>query len=162
MNRLVVATAALGAFAAPGAVDLRLLAIVLVGTALTVGSANGLNMVLEVDSDAKMVRTRGRPLPTRRLSLEAALAFSLGIGGLGIVMLWSWVNPLTGIIGALALVSYVLIYTPLKSVSSTALYVGAVPGAAPPLLGYTAMSGQLDTLAWCLFALLFIWQVPHF
>ncbi len=162
VTRLVVLTTLLGAALAPGNLQLTQLALTLLGTVLVVGSANALNMVLEHDIDAKMERTKGRPLPTGKLSLEVALAFGLLLGLCGLTVLWAFVNELTGILAGVSLISYVLIYTPLKGVSTLSLLVGAVPGAAPPLLGYTGMGGQLTFAAWSLFAVLFVWQVPHF
>jgi heme o synthase len=162
VTRLVMVTTLAGAAVAPGPLVLDVLAFALLGTLLVVGSANALNMALEGDVDALMSRTRNRPIPSGRLTPESARLFGAALGLLGLPILAYGVNGLTAAIGAVALASYVLIYTPLKRVSPTAVWVGAVPGAAPPLMGYTAMTGVIDEAALCLFLLLFIWQVPHF
>lgn len=162
VTRLVIATTLLGAALAPGRLELAPLSLTLLGTVLVVGSANALNMVLEHDVDGKMQRTKDRPLPSGRLSIEVALIFGLLLGVGGLSVLWALVNELTGLLAGISLVSYVLIYTPLKGMSWTALLVGAVPGAAPPVLGYTGLGGTLDFAGWSLFWVLFVWQVPHF
>ncbi len=162
ITRMVLITTACGAVMAPGVPAVLPLVLGVVGTALVVGSANALNMYLERDVDALMTRTRARPLPSGRLAPEVALIFGVAIGLIGLVMLTFLVNPLTGLLAAIALLSYVLVYTPLKPVTPYALHVGAVPGAMPPLIGYAALTG---TIAWeglALFAILFIWQLPHF
>ncbi len=134
----------------------------MVGTALVVGAANALNMYGERDVDGLMSRTKRRPLPAGRLSPRLALAFGLLLSVLSLPALTFGVNAMTGLLGAIALVSYVLVYTPMKRVSTWALWVGAVPGAIPPLLGYTAVTGRLDVVGVALFAILFLWQIPHF
>ena len=133
----------------------------MVGTALVVGAANALNMYGERDVDGLMSRTKRRPLPAGRLSPRLALAFGLLLSVLSLPALTFGVNAMTGLLGAIALVSYVLVYTPMKRVSTWALWVGAVPGAIPPLLGYTAVTGRLDVVGVALFAILFLWQIPH-
>jgi protoheme IX farnesyltransferase len=139
-----------------------LVAATLLGTALVVGGANALNMYLERDSDGFMGRTRARPLPAGRLAPSVALALGLWLSAIAIPLLTFVVNPLTGLLAGIALVSYVLLYTPMKRRSTAALVVGAVPGAIPPLLGWSAATGRLDGPALVLFAVLFCWQVPHF
>lgn len=162
VSRLVFFTAWLGAALAPGACDWRQLFFTVFGTCLVVASANALNMYLEYDVDAHMERTRSRPLPSGRLSREVALGFGHMLGIAGLSVLAFYVNGVTFLLAAFALVTYVAIYTPLKAKSSVALYVGAVPGALPPVLGYTGLHGSLDAPALALFAVLFVWQVPHF
>jgi protoheme IX farnesyltransferase len=162
VTRLVLVTTACGAWAAPGPLDPLLLALAVFGTGLVVAGANALNMVLEVDSDAFMTRTRGRPLPTGRLSTDEALVFGVGVSIAGLALLAHFVSMAAVALAALALLSYVLVYTPLKRVTSAALYVGAVPGALPPAIGYAAVTGTLDRIALLLFAILFVWQLPHF
>jgi protoheme IX farnesyltransferase len=159
---LSVATAAAGLGLAPGGASARLWWLTLVGTLLLVGSASTLNMYLERDVDAKMVRTRGRPLPAGRLSPTLALWFGLSQAAIAIPMLWLGANALTGALGALALVLYVLVYTPLKRRTTLSLLIGAVPGAMPPLLGWTAATGSVSVAALAVFAVMFFWQVPHF
>jgi len=158
---LSVATAAVG-MALAGKVSGGLAATTLVGTLLLVGAANTLNMYVERDVDAKMARTRRRPLPAGRLSPGIALGFGLAQAAVAIPLLWLGANLLTGALGALALVLYVLVYTPLKRVTTHALLVGAIPGAMPPLLGYTAVSGTVTVACLGVFAAMFLWQVPHF
>jgi protoheme IX farnesyltransferase len=134
----------------------------LIGTALVVGSANALNMWWERDTDGLMQRTRNRPLPAGRLRPNEALAFGLLLGVVSLPTLFFGVNPITGLLGALALASYVLLYTPMKRHSIRALWVGAIPGAIPPLLGWTAVTGKIDAAGVALFSILFLWQIPHF
>jgi len=133
-----------------------------VGTALVVGSANALNMYLERVTDRLMARTRNRPLPTGRLSADLALAFGLMLGLVAVPLITFGVNAITGLLAALALVSYVVVYTPLKRRTTLSLLIGAVPGAIPPLLGWTAVTGHIQLPGVLLFAIMFIWQVPHF
>lgn len=162
VSRLVFTTTWLGAALAPGVCGWRELFFTMLGTWLVVASANALNMYLEYDVDAHMTRTRTRPLPSGRLAREVALWFGHALGVTGLVLLALYVNGVTFLLAAFALISYVAIYTPLKAKSSIALYVGAVPGALPPVLGYTGLHGSLDAAAVALFAVLFVWQIPHF
>lgn len=163
VTRMVLATTWCGAVIAPGKLtDYERLAWAMLGTGLIVGAANALNMYLEEDVDARMTRTRERPLPSGRAHPDLALWFGLVLGFSGLPILDYLVNPLTAFVGGLALLSYVLAYTPLKRLSHVAVWVGAIPGAAPPLMGYTAMTGRLDLPGLSLFLLLFIWQIPHF
>lgn len=133
-----------------------------VGIGLVAGGTSALNMVLEREVDALMVRTRGRPLPTGRVTATAATVFGLGITVLGIVWLGLLVNGLTAALAAIAFLSYVFVYTPLKKVSSLSTLIGAVPGALPIMGGWTAATGSVDPGAWALFGILFFWQLPHF
>jgi heme o synthase len=162
VSRLVFFTTWFGAALAPGPCAWRDLVFTVLGTWLIVASANTLNMYLEHDVDALMERTRTRPLPAGKLSREVALGFGLSLGVAGLLVLGLLVNGVTLLIGAFALITYAGIYTPLKAKSSFALYVGAVPGALPPVLGYTGMFGALDAVAVAIFAVLFVWQIPHF
>lgn len=162
VTRLVVVTMLCGAVVAPGPVALGRLLIAFLGTVLVVGAANALNMYLERDSDAHMTRTRERPLPSGRLSPDVALWFGVVSAVVGLGILTAWVNSMTALLAAVALLSYVLLYTPLKRVTPFALYVGAVPGALPPLMGWTSMMGSFDARALTLFGILFMWQLPHF
>jgi protoheme IX farnesyltransferase len=159
---MVLVTTATGVFLAPGPHPAALVAAALVGTCLVVAGANALNMYLERDVDALMRRTRNRPLPSGRLPASTALAFGLAMTALSVPLLSFGVNPLTGLLGAASLLLYVLAYTPLKRRSTAALLVGAVPGAMPPLMGWTAMTDRLDAGGVALFAILFVWQLPHF
>lgn len=162
ISLLSVATAAVGLALAPGRPGAALTAIVLAGTWLLVGSANTLNMYLERDVDAKMARTRRRPLPAGRLRPEIALWFGVAQALVAVPLLTFGANALTGFLGAVALILYVIVYTPMKQVSMHALIVGAVPGAMPPLLGWTAQAGSLSMAALALFGVIFFWQIPHF
>jgi protoheme IX farnesyltransferase len=159
---LVMVTMLCGALVAPGPRPLLPLLIAMFGTALVVASANALNMYIERDTDALMRRTASRPLPTGRLSPEVALWFALACGVVGLSILVLWVNLASAGLALLALVSYVLAYTPLKRSTGYALHVGAVPGAIPPLIGWASMTGSLAPRAFPLFLILLVWQVPHF
>lgn len=159
---LTIIMAAGGIWLAPGSLEAGVALWTLLGTALAVGSANALNMVLERHTDGLMHRTRRRPLPDGRLSTGAALAFGLAIGLASMVLLGALVNLLTAALGGFALLSYVLVYTPLKRRTPLALLIGAVPGAMPPLMGWTAVTGTIDVPGLVLFAILLVWQLPHF
>jgi protoheme IX farnesyltransferase len=154
--------AVVGGAGAGAPLPLWRLAVTLLGTALLVGAAAALNQLLERDVDARMERTSGRPLPAGRLSPRFVLGFGLGLGAAGAFALYAGVNPLTAGLGALALVLYVLAYTPLKRRTSWALVVGAVPGALPALMGWTARTGGIGAPGLVLFGILFLWQLPHF
>jgi protoheme IX farnesyltransferase len=134
----------------------------LVGTALVSGGASALNQWAERDADARMDRTRNRPLPAGRLAPADAFAFGVAISAVGLVLLASAVNGLTALLAAASLASYVLAYTPLKRVTPLCTLVGAIPGAIPPMMGFAAATGSLGRVAWALFAVLFLWQMPHF
>ena len=161
ITSIVLVTGAAGACLAPAHVAVRTLLLSLVGTALIVGAANALNMWWERDVDARMTRTRNLPLPAGRLSPDVALAFGLALAAVATPMLFL-VNVTTGLLGVVALVSYVAVYTPLKPHTHFALLVGAIPGAMPPLMGWTTATGSLGLGGELLFAVLFLWQVPHF
>jgi heme o synthase len=157
----VIMTQVAGMSLAPGRAAAGKLFLSLGGAALLVGSANALNMWWERDTDARMVRTRSRPLPSGRVSPDLALTFALALLVLALPMLFL-VNATTGLLGALALVSYVFAYTPLKRHTHLALLVGAVPGAIPPLLGWSTVTGAMGVGGLLLFGVLFLWQIPHF
>jgi len=159
---MVLITAAGGMCLAPPAISAAKMALMLLGTALIVSGANALNMYLEREIDKKMVRTHKRPLPAGRMSAKTALWFGVGISVLSIPILAIGVNAVTALLGVLANVSYVLAYTPLKQRSHVALFVGAVPGAIPPLMGWTAATAHCDAGGLVLFGILFFWQIPHF
>jgi len=132
------------------------------GGLLVTGSSNGFNQVIEREYDALMNRTKNRPLPTGKMRLIESLILATVMGIAGLVVLYFVFNPLAAVLGALALFSYVLLYTPLKRISSIAVFVGAFPGAIPPMLGYVAATADFDLYAGLLFAIQFIWQFPHF
>lgn len=159
---LTLITAAAGIYIAPGAMSFDKLLITLLATACLVGGANALNMFLERDVDLLMTRTQDRPLPGGRLSPDFVMGFGAVLIGIAIPLFSFFVNPLTGALGVLSLASYVLFYTPLKRKSSLALWVGAVPGAMPPLLGWTAATNGVGWPGLILFGIIFFWQIPHF
>jgi protoheme IX farnesyltransferase len=162
LTRLVVLTALCGAALAPSSMSLVAWLSLLAGSLGIVGSANILNCYLERDVDALMERTRHRPLATGKMAPKVALSWGLTIAFASIVILGLGTNELTAFLGLLGFVLYVTVYTPLKRLSMTALFVGAVPGAIPPLMGWAAARGRLEEGAWILFAILFLWQLPHF
>lgn len=129
---------------------------------LVTGASNGFNQVIERDVDALMNRTKSRPLPQGTMSVIEALILATVMGVIGLALLYIMFNQLAAVLGALALFSYVLIYTPLKRYSSIAVFVGAFPGAIPPMLGYVAATADFDLYAGLLFAMQFMWQFPHF
>jgi protoheme IX farnesyltransferase len=160
---MVVLTAALGfVLASGGRVDWPLAVAALLGTALVTAGASALNHVWEIDTDARMKRTANRPLPGGRLAPDVALLFAVGLALAGLALLVLAVNLLTALLGAAALAGYVFVYTPLKKISSLSTVIGAVPGAIPPLMGWSAVRNELDLAAWALFGILFFWQMPHF
>lgn len=159
---LVVITTLGGIWLAPDEVPLVTTLATLIATAMVVGAANTLNCWLERDSDALMARTKNRPLPAGRLDPNLALAWGLGLGAISVPVLTLVVNPLTGLLAAIALVSYVWIYTPMKQRSPISVLIGAVPGALPPLMGWTAATNELSPPGIVLFGILFFWQLPHF
>jgi len=159
---LVLFTTALGLWSAPGPLGIGTAIGFLASTALLVAAANALNCYVERESDGLMLRTRHRPLPAGRLAPVWALGCGLAGAALALAGLAWFANPLTVLLGAIAIFTYVLVYTPMKRISPWALYVGAVPGAIPPLLGWAAATGSLDARGWMLFGLLFLWQIPHF
>ncbi|HEY8076260.1 MAG TPA: heme o synthase, partial [Labilithrix sp.] len=134
----------------------------LFGTALIVAGANALNMYLERDVDRRMDRTKNRPLPAGRMPPRAALWFGVVTSALAVPILAIGANALTALLAVIANLLYVFAYTPLKQHSHYALHVGAIPGAIPPLLGWTAGTGRIDAPGAVLFAILFLWQIPHF
>jgi heme o synthase len=162
ITALVVFTTASGLWLAPHGLPARTVVLTLVGTVLIVAAANVLNMYLERDTDALMTRTMNRPLPARRMDPQRALRFGIALAAVSIPLLTFGVGPLPGLLASIALVSYVLLYTPMKRHTAAALLVGAVPGAIPPLIGWTASTESLDLPGVLLFAVMFLWQVPHF
>ena len=145
-----------------GPMDYLLMFHALFGTALVASGAAALNQLLEREYDARMRRTAGRPLPSGRLQPVTVMLFG-GICSLaGTIWLALLVNPLTSVLGAVSLVSYLFIYTPLKRITWLNTAVGAIPGALPPLMGWAAARGELGGGGWALFAILAFWQMPHF
>jgi protoheme IX farnesyltransferase len=145
-----------------GAPDSYRLFDTVLGIGLLAGGIFALNQYLERDLDALMRRTESRPLPTGRLKPAEALCFGTVLAASGILCLGLRLNPLSGLLAFLTLVSYLFLYTPLKTRTPHCTLIGAFPGAVPPLLGWAAARGELSIEAWTLFAILFLWQFPHF
>ena len=135
---------------------------VVFGGFLVTASSNGFNQIIEKDLDALMSRTKNRPIPNGEMSVKEAISVASIMGILGVSILWFLLNPLSGLLGTLALVTYVGLYTPLKRISPLAVFVGAFPGAIPPMLGYIAETGQFGLVPGLFFAIQFLWQFPHF
>jgi protoheme IX farnesyltransferase len=160
---LVLIATGLGCYmAAPGALNLWTLFHAVLGTALVAGGTATLNHYMERDLDGRMRRTAQRPLPSGRLKPREVLNFGIALSVFGGAYLALFVNLLTSVIGLLTLLSYLLVYTPLKRKTSWATFIGAFPGAAPVLMGWTAVRNSAGLEAWVLYALLFAWQFPHF
>jgi protoheme IX farnesyltransferase len=136
--------------------------LLFVGGMLVTGSANAINQVVERDTDAMMKRTGKRPIAAGRMSPQEGWAFAVITGALGVLMLGYFFNPLSASLAAFSLFLYAFIYTPLKKVSSIAVLVGAIPGALPCLIGWTAAENELSLGGWVLFSIQFLWQFPHF
>ena len=160
---LIVLTAAAGfALASPGQIDYTGMVRAMVGIALLSSGIATLNQYMERDLDGLMRRTANRPLPSGKLLPWEALAFGVGLTVLAQVYLAVLVNPLTALLGLTVIAGYLFGYTPLKTRTSLSTMVGAFPGAVPPLIGWAAARGHIGLEAWVLFAILFLWQFPHF
>lgn len=163
LSALVLCTTAVGFVVASGThLDWGGLVITLVGTLLAAFGANALNQIIEVERDSRMERTRRRPLVTGALSRRSAWSFALTCAVVGPALLLMAINTLTGLLAAACVILYVLAYTPLKPLTPTNTLVGAVVGAIPPVMGWTAVTGTPDWGACVLAAILFVWQIPHF
>ena len=162
ITTLVGFYAALNAASGGLAQNLAKLGLTLLGTGLLAAGASILNQYLEREYDAKMDRTAGRPLPSGAIGVEASLLLGGAVSVGGLLALAAWVNLLVALLGAVTLVTYLFIYTPLKRKSEWNTIIGAIPGALPPLMGWAAVRGEVDPLGWTLFAILFFWQMPHF
>jgi protoheme IX farnesyltransferase len=160
---MVVLTALFGFYlASPGPTDFVKLANLLIGTALSCAGAGVLNMAMERRADGLMQRTRRRPIPAGRIPAATAVSFGGILSTSGVVLLAAKVNALTAGLSVATILLYLLVYTPLKSRTSLCTVVGAIPGALPPVMGWTAATGSLAPGAWALFGVLFFWQLPHF
>jgi protoheme IX farnesyltransferase len=163
LNLLVLVTTLGGLYlASPDGVPFALVVHTLVGTALVAGGAAALNQVWERETDARMRRTSGRPVPSGRLSASDGLWFGLLLSAIGFADLATATNLVAAGVAAVTWISYVLLYTPLKTRTSLATLVGAVPGALPPVIGWAAASGSITLPAVVLFGIVFFWQMPHF
>jgi protoheme IX farnesyltransferase len=163
LTSLVLLTTLVGFYIGEEAsVRYGLLLNTLLGTGLVASGAAALNQLLEKDYDALMKRTRSRPLPAGRMQPDTVLLFGIVTAGVGITQLALTVNLLTSLLAAVTLVTYVGIYTPLKRLTPLNTLVGAVPGALPPLMGWTAARDAVSIEGWALFGILFFWQLPHF
>ena len=163
LNLLVLLTTLAGLYlAAPGGVPLPLLVHTLVGSALVAGGAAALNQVLEHRTDARMRRTRKRPVPSGRLGVPESAWFGVFLSVVGVGELWLGANAMAAAVAALTHLSYVFVYTPLKTRTSLSTLVGAVPGALPPVIGWSAATGDVTLPALVLFGIVFFWQMPHF
>ena len=145
-----------------GPMNYSLMFHALMGTGLVACGAAALNQLLEREHDAKMRRTENRPLPSGRLRPDTVLILGGLMSGLGLIQLALAVNLLTSLLGALTLGSYLFVYTPLKRITTLNTVIGAIPGALPPLMGWTAARNEVTVEGWSLFAILFFWQLPHF
>ncbi len=159
---LVLTSAASFYLGAAKGFDVMLFVNSMIGIALLAFGVATLNQVWERKTDALMERTARRPLPTQKLSAAEALAFGVSLCLVAEIYLAFLVNGLTAILGLIVIVGYVLLYTPLKTRTSASTAIGAIPGAMPPLMGWTASANEISLGAWALFALLFLWQFPHF
>ena len=134
----------------------------ILGTALIASGTAALNQWYEREADRKMRRTMSRPLPSGKMTAERALAFGVVLSAAGFAELWLGANLLSALIGLFTLISYLFLYTPLKQRTWWSTTIGAIPGAMPPVIGYAAAAGTLTSETWALFAILFVWQFPHF
>jgi protoheme IX farnesyltransferase len=161
---LIVFTAIVGMFlAAPGLPPPDALLFGTIGIALAASSAAAINHVLDRRFDAQMARTRNRPLPTGHVTERQALAYAAVLGIVSMVMLWGWVNPLTAVLTFCSLIGYAVVYTVwLKHATPQNIVIGGAAGAAPPVLGWTAVTGSVDAYALLLFLIIFTWTPPHF
>jgi heme o synthase len=161
---LIMITAIAGMFlATPGLPGSNVLIFGTLGIALAASAAAAINHVLDRRFDAQMARTKNRPLPTGHLSQQQALAYATVLAVLSMTMLWAWVNPLTAVLTFFALIGYAVIYTVwLKHATPQNIVIGGAAGAAPPVLGWTAVTGHVDPHALLLFLIIFTWTPPHF
>jgi protoheme IX farnesyltransferase len=162
LTLLVIISAVLGYFMGNNSTDWTIVLSLCIGGLLLTGGSNGMNQVLEKEWDKLMHRTQNRPLPTGRMQVRDGIIISMAAGVAGIFILWYFINTACGVLGLLAFFMYVFIYTPMKRVSSLAVFVGAFPGAIPPMLGYVAATNNYGLEAGLLFAMQFMWQFPHF
>jgi protoheme IX farnesyltransferase len=160
---LALVTTVVGFYlASDGAIDYVLIFHTLLGTALVAAGSGTLNQYIERDIDAKMSRTLRRPLPAGRILPTEALVYGALLSGMGLIYLAALVNLLTCLLGLATLVGYLFVYTPLKKVTWLSTWIGGFAGALPPMMGWAAVRGEVGLGAWSLFAILYLWQIPHF
>ncbi|MCA9244012.1 MAG: heme o synthase [Phycisphaerales bacterium] len=160
---LVLVTTAIGFLLAPLAqFDLMRFAWTLIGVTLAAFGANALNQCVEISRDARMPRTARRPLPSRQLTPAAAWSFAICCATVGPLVLWLTIGVLPAALALATVLLYIVIYTPMKSLTPLNTLVGAICGAIPPMIGWVAATGDLSAPAWILGAILFLWQMPHF
>ena len=157
----VVMSAVLGWFMGVETIDIETTILLTVGGYLLTGASNGLNQIFERDTDAQMERTKNRPIPSGRMTVRQAYFWSISAGVVGIGCLYI-LDPTAALLGIIALVLYAFVYTPMKSKSALCVFVGAIPGALPPMIGYVAATGEFGIEPGVLFAVQFMWQFPHF
>jgi protoheme IX farnesyltransferase len=162
LSMLVIFTSALGLFLAPGEISTLTGIVATLATSGLVAGACMINCMMEKDIDAKMERTKHRPIPAGRISPESALKMGVALIAICLIALFLIANPLTSFLGLVATVTYIFLYTPMKQRTSWALFAGAIPGAIPPLMGWTAVTNSIGLLGVVLFGILFVWQLPHF
>lgn len=163
LSFLVAFSCAFGyALATKGSIELLTIAMLTLGGFLLSGASVCINQIIEKDLDGIMTRTMNRPLPTGRVSVQEATWFALVCTALSVFILWMYTNPLTVILSIISMLLYSFLYTPLKRVGPVAVFVGAIPGALPPLLGWVAATGSISHEAMIIFGIQFIWQFPHF
>ena len=160
---ILVTTIATAMIAAGGMIAFEPLVLLLIGTGLVAGSAGGANQIWERVIDCRMSRTANRPLPAQRMTIGFATAYTMSIGTLGASILWLRFGPTPAFVGVVTWLTYVFVYTPMKTRTSLNTTIGAIAGALPMLIGYTALGGSLmSATAWLLFGVLAAWQYPHF
>ncbi len=164
LTSLVVFSSILSYILAAGisGIDWSVFIALIVGGFMIAGASNGLNQILEIESDGLMTRTENRPLPKNRLTIKESLIFCIAMGVGGFIILWQFVNLNAALLGLLALVLYAFAYTPLKKKTPWAVFVGAFPGAIPSMLGWIAATNHFGLEAGAVFAIQFVWQFPHF
>ena len=161
LGLFVVMSSVLGWFMGVESIDIKTMLLLTVGGYLLTGSSNGLNQIFERDNDRQMERTKNRPLPSGRMTVKQAIFWSILAGIVGIGCLYQ-LNEIAAFLGLIALVLYAFAYTPMKSKSSLCVFIGAIPGALPPMIGYVAATGGFGIEPGVLFAVQFMWQFPHF
>jgi len=161
LTMVLVATLAGFYLGSAGHLDLRVALALAIGTAMAAGGTFSLNQYMERDIDARMKRTQSRPLPSGNLRPAEALWFGAVLTVVGLVYLYLTVNGAAAAVTGATAVIYLLAYTPLKRMSSLSTAVGAIPGALPPMAGWAAVHGSIDAPAWVMFAIIYIWQLPH-